>query len=146
MIRCTSLSEGENGAEKLGNSRLYERTHLPGHLGSKLKMFFSIWLAVFVTTTLTVESSSKLFPRPNILLILADDQGFSDLGSYGSEIATPDLDRLASGSLRFTLFYNAARCCPTRAGLLPGLYPTRQVWVTCSRTGRELLPPIQAAS
>ena len=61
--------------------------------------------------------------RPNILLILADDLGFSDLGCYGSEIATPNLDRLAAGGLRFTQFYNCARCCPTRAALLTGLYP-----------------------
>jgi len=61
--------------------------------------------------------------RPNILLIMADDMGFSDLGCYGSEIATPNLDRLAAGGLRFTQFYNAARCCPTRAALLTGLYP-----------------------
>ena len=61
--------------------------------------------------------------RPNILLIMADDMGFSDLGCYGSEIATPNLDRLASRGLRFTQFYNTARCCPTRASLLTGLYP-----------------------
>jgi arylsulfatase len=61
--------------------------------------------------------------RPNVLLILADDLGFSDLGCYGSEIATPHIDRLAAGGLRFTSFYNAARCCPTRASLLTGLYP-----------------------
>jgi len=61
--------------------------------------------------------------RPNILLILADDLGFSDIGCYGSEIATPNLDRLAAGGLRFTRFYNSARCCPTRAALLTGLYP-----------------------
>ncbi|NBV23433.1 MAG: arylsulfatase, partial [Proteobacteria bacterium] len=62
-------------------------------------------------------------PRPNILLILADDLGYSDLGCYGSSIATPNLDRLAADGLRFTQFYNAARCCPTRAALLTGLYP-----------------------
>ncbi|MBI5801009.1 MAG: arylsulfatase [Verrucomicrobia bacterium] len=62
-------------------------------------------------------------PRPNILLILADDLGFSDIGCYGSSLATPNLDRLAAGGLRFTQFYNAARCCPTRAALLTGLYP-----------------------
>ncbi|MEW5976210.1 MAG: arylsulfatase [Acidobacteriota bacterium] len=62
-------------------------------------------------------------PQPNIILILADDLGFSDLGAYGSEIQTPHLDRLASQGLRFTQFYNAARCCPTRAALLTGLYP-----------------------
>ncbi len=61
--------------------------------------------------------------RPNIVLILADDLGFSDLGCYGSQIATPNLDRLAAGGLRFTQFYNGARCCPTRAALLTGLYP-----------------------
>jgi len=61
--------------------------------------------------------------RPNILLILADDLGFSDLGCYGSEIKTPNLDALAKDGLRFTQFYNAARCCPTRASLLTGLYP-----------------------
>jgi arylsulfatase len=65
----------------------------------------------------------KAVARPNILLILADDMGFSDLGCYGSEIATPNLDRLAAGGLRFTQFYNAARCCPTRAALLTGVYP-----------------------
>src|SRR5688572_10341912 len=61
--------------------------------------------------------------RPNIVILLADDMGFSDIGCYGSEIATPNLDRLAAGGLRFTQFYNTARCCPTRASLLTGLYP-----------------------
>jgi arylsulfatase len=61
--------------------------------------------------------------RPNIVLILADDMGFSDLGCYGGEIRTPNLDALAAGGLRFTQFYNTARCCPTRASLLTGLYP-----------------------
>jgi arylsulfatase len=60
--------------------------------------------------------------RPNIIVILADDMGFSDLGCYGSEITTPNLDRLAAHGLRFTQFYNTARCCPTRASLLTGLY------------------------
>lgn len=60
--------------------------------------------------------------RPNIILIMADDMGFSDIGSYGSEISTPNLDRLAQGGIRFTQFYNTARCCPTRAALLTGLY------------------------
>jgi arylsulfatase len=61
--------------------------------------------------------------RPNILLILADDLGFSDLGCHGGEIATPNLDRLAANGLRFRQFYNGTRCCPTRASLLTGLYP-----------------------
>lgn len=62
-------------------------------------------------------------PRPNVILILVDDMGFSDLGCYGSEIQTPNLDKLASEGLRMTQFYNTARCSPTRASLLTGLYP-----------------------
>jgi len=59
---------------------------------------------------------------PNIIVILVDDMGFSDLGCYGSEIPTPNLDALAKNGLRFTQFYNTGRCCPTRASLLTGLY------------------------
>jgi arylsulfatase A-like enzyme len=61
--------------------------------------------------------------KPNILLILADDLGYSDIGCYGSEIQTPNLDRLAREGLRFSQFYNYAKCIPTRASLLTGLYP-----------------------
>lgn len=60
--------------------------------------------------------------KPNIVLILADDMGYSDIGCYGSEIETPHLDRLAKGGLRFAQFYNSPRCCPSRAALLTGLY------------------------
>mgnify|MGYP005842763403 CR=1 FL=1 len=62
-------------------------------------------------------------PRPNIVVILADDMGFSDIGCFGSEIPTPNLDRLAARGIRFTHFSNTARCSPTRASLLTGLYP-----------------------
>lgn len=74
-----------------------------------------LWLAAFACTAAPVAP-------PNIIVILADDMGFSDLGCYGSEIETPNLDRLAGGGLRFTQFYNASRCCPSRASLLTGLY------------------------
>ena len=60
--------------------------------------------------------------RPNIIVILVDDMGFSDIGCYGSEIPTPNLDKLAANGLKFTQFYNTSRCCPTRASLLTGLY------------------------
>ena len=60
--------------------------------------------------------------KPNVVVILVDDMGFSDIGCYGSEIPTPNLDKLAANGLRFTQFYNTARCCPTRASLLTGLY------------------------
>ena len=61
--------------------------------------------------------------RPNIVLMMADDMGYSDLGCFGSEISTPNIDALARRGARFTQFYNCARCCPTRASLLTGLYP-----------------------
>ena len=60
--------------------------------------------------------------KPNIMIIMADDMGYSDIGCYGSEIATPNIDRLAANGLRFRNFYNNAKCCPSRASLLTGLY------------------------
>ncbi|GAG45114.1 unnamed protein product, partial [marine sediment metagenome] len=65
----------------------------------------------------------KAADKPNIILIMVDDMGYSDIGCYGGEIDTPNLDRLAAAGLRFTQFYNTARCCPTRASLMTGLYP-----------------------
>lgn len=67
-------------------------------------------------------SEMQAAPRPNVVLIVADDMGWSDLGCYGSEIKTPNLDKLAKSGLRFTQFYNTARCWPSRAGLLTGYY------------------------
>lgn len=61
--------------------------------------------------------------RPNVVVLLADDMGFSDIASYGGEIATPNLDRLAAGGVRMSQFYNTARCSPSRASLLTGLHP-----------------------
>jgi arylsulfatase A-like enzyme len=61
--------------------------------------------------------------RPNIVLIMADDMGFSDIGCYGGEVETPVINSLAAQGLRFRQFYNTARCCPTRASLMTGLYP-----------------------
>jgi len=76
--------------------------------------------------------------RPNILLIMADDMGFSDIGCYGGEINTPNLDRLAANGLRYTQFYNSARCCPSRAALNTGLYPhkTGLGWMTVADLGK----------
>lgn len=61
--------------------------------------------------------------QPNIIIILSDDMGYSDIGAYGGEIRTPELDRLAREGRQFTQFYNSARCCPSRASLMTGLYP-----------------------
>ena len=79
----------------------------------------------FICLTFLLFSATEIAfaaDRPNIVLIMADDLGFSDIGCYGSEIQTPNLDALAEGGVRFTQFYNTARCCPTRAALLTGLY------------------------
>jgi arylsulfatase len=67
--------------------------------------------------------SAAAAERPNLLLILADDLGWSDLGCYGGEIRTPALDALAAGGVSFTQFYNSSRCCPSRAAILTGLHP-----------------------
>lgn len=84
----------------------------------------SVLLLVPVQLFVTCSSrTSRSVERPNIILILSDDMGYSDLGCFGGEIKTPNLDQLADNRLRFTQFYNAARCCPTRASLLTGLYP-----------------------
>ncbi len=80
-------------------------------------------LPVMLLVTICGSAPAAEPPRPNIVVILTDDMGFSDVGCYGGEIATPNLDALAAGGLRFTQFYNTARCCPTRASLLTGLYP-----------------------
>lgn len=78
---------------------------------------------VFLLFFLCFLSVGKAQDRPNIILILADDMGYSDLGCTGGEIPTPNLDQLAANGLLMPNFYNAARCCPTRASLLTGLYP-----------------------
>ncbi len=95
------------------------------------KLFLLSLVGLAVATTLlfgsfgdrpNTQPVTKADRRPNIIVILADDLGFSDLGCYGGEINTPNLDYLASNGLRYTQFYNTSRCCPTRASLLTGLY------------------------
>jgi arylsulfatase A-like enzyme len=76
-------------------------------------------LLTAMAPALPAETATK---RPNIIVIMTDDMGYSDLGCYGGEIETPHLDRLAANGLRYTQFYNTGRCCPTRASLLTGLY------------------------
>ncbi len=87
---------------------------------------FTAFAAMLITACFGVKKKSstnlKDDPRPNIVLILADDLGYSDLGCYGGEIKTPNLDYLAENGIRFRNFYNVSRCCPTRASLLTGQY------------------------
>lgn len=84
-----------------------------------------------------ILSSTANAAAPNIIVILVDDMGFSDIGCYGGEIETPNIDQLAANGLRFTQFYNAGRCCPTRASLMTGLHP-HQVGI-----GHMTAPPNQ---
>ncbi len=91
-----------------------------------------IFVALFFVSEVSLNAGSRLTAgesipasssKPNVLVILADDLGYSDLGCYGSEISTPNLDKLAAHGLRYKSFYNTARCWPTRAALLTGYYP-----------------------
>lgn len=88
-------------------------------------IYLSFFFTLFSCTTGGHKKNitDKEHDKPNIILILVDDMGFSDLSCYGSEINTPNIDKLAQEGIRFTQYYNAARCCPTRASLLTGLYP-----------------------
>ncbi|HBE68710.1 MAG TPA: arylsulfatase [Planctomycetaceae bacterium] len=80
-------------------------------------------LVVLIATINGGNQNAAAKELPNFLVIIADDMGFSDAGCYGGEISTPNLDALATGGLRFTQFYNTARCWPTRSALVTGYYP-----------------------
>lgn len=79
--------------------------------------------AVTAALALAAPGIAAAPKRPNVVVILVDDMGFSDIGCFGSEIPTPHLDKLAAGGIRFTQFYNNARCSPSRASLITGAYP-----------------------
>jgi arylsulfatase A-like enzyme len=92
-----------------------------------MRRIFQWQFIILLTLAFFSHSGSPQAQRqsalPNMIIIMSDDMGWSDLGCYGGEINTPNLDGLAKNGLRFTQFYNMARCCPTRASLLTGLYP-----------------------
>jgi arylsulfatase A-like enzyme len=93
---------------------------------------------ILVCLTTCLDGAASAAERPNIVVILADDMGYSDLGCYGGEIETPNLDQLAAGGLRFTQCYNTARCWPTRAALLTGYY--------AQQVHRDALPQLGGGS
>ena len=119
-------------------------------LGSKwLSRFkFGLTLAAFLSSC-HQPSDQEAYQKPNIVLILADDLGWSDIGCYGSEIETPNLDRLAENGIRFTQIYNTSKCFPSRAALLTGLYAQQvgydQDWQGPIRNGVTLGEVLQAA-
>ncbi|MCU4164432.1 arylsulfatase [Carboxylicivirga caseinilyticus] len=80
-----------------------------------------LFLTVIAILSACAEKQKQ--QRPNVILIMADDMGYSDIGCYGGDVQTPNIDKLANEGVRFTQFYNGARCCPTRASLMTGCYP-----------------------
>ena len=92
-----------------------------------------------MTAPLLMASFCSAQEKPNVVLILVDDMGYSDIGCYGGEILTPNIDALASKGVRFTQFYNTSRSCPARASLMTGLYSTRQVLGRCPKTLLRIL-------
>ena len=92
-----------------------------------LKKYFTLFIASLCSSSIAMNVNAQSFTsqnkKPNIIVILTDDMGFSDIGCYGSEINTPNIDLLAKNGVRFSHFYNTARCSPSRASLLTGLYP-----------------------
>jgi arylsulfatase A-like enzyme len=86
-------------------------------------IFLSFLLFLSINASAGALADAVLEDKPNIILIMVDDMGYSDLGCYGGEIRTPNIDNLAKNGLRFTQFYNTSRCCPTRASIMTGLYP-----------------------
>jgi arylsulfatase A-like enzyme len=91
-------------------------------LHKKISIGGLIFLMLIVNSCNKTDDQKNESNKPNIILIMGDDIGFSDIGSYGSEINTPNLDRLAKNGIRFNQFYNMAKCNPTRSTLLTGLY------------------------
>lgn len=90
----------------------------------KINILLIITAIIIVScTNQNPETSKQQAVRPNIIVILSDDMGYSDIGCYGGEVETPNIDALAKNGLRFTQFYNGGRCCPTRASLMTGCYP-----------------------
>src|ERR1043166_376655 len=83
-----------------------------------MRLFTIAAAVVLCVTSLPGSAQAQGKKKPNIVVILADDLGYSDIGCYGGEIKTPNLDRMAKNGLRFTNFFNTARCCPSRAALL----------------------------
>lgn len=90
---------------------------------NRLVCLFTVWIAVLVSGNPAIAKDTER--QPNIILIMCDDMGWSDIGCYGGEVKTPHLDQLAKEGMRFTQFYNNAKCTTTRASILTGLYPRR---------------------
>lgn len=93
---------------------------------SLISLAFMAGLGLVALKSRNAAVKSNAAKRPNIIVILADDMGYSDMGYYGGEVHTPNLDHLAQNGLRYRQFYNTSRCCPTRASLLTACTTSRR--------------------
>lgn len=150
MIRVAGLAAHDGFLRSIANSWPidWKRPAFQDKLGGCSRLGFPTipqfyigvmkYLFTFLLAITSFCATSQAAEQPNVLIILADDLGYSDLGCYGSQIETPNLDSLASDGLRFTQFYNTARCWPTRAALMTGYY--------AQQVRRDTLPEIQSGS
>ena len=105
-----------------------------------MRFFFAVSILALSFLTSAVADQ-----RPNLIIIMSDDMGYSDLGCFGGEIDTPHLDQLAANGLRFTRMYNTAKCTTTRSSLLTGRYVTPTTWTSIYETGPTIGEVLQDA-
>src|SRR4051794_7565745 len=105
------MSYGQTGQQR--RSAVSQRSAAPPSFRPASLLLLKLFLSTLVLSILAAAAAVGAEARPNIVVIMADDMGFSDIGCYGSEIATPNIDRLAAEGMRFAQFYNTSRCCPT---------------------------------
>ena len=91
--------------------------------GKALPYLLGLTTIIILFLMLIGSTKKEVVQKPNIIFIMADDMGYSDIGCYGGEVKTPNIDQLAANGIKLRNFYNNARCCPTRASLLTGQYP-----------------------
>ncbi|MEM7473527.1 MAG: sulfatase-like hydrolase/transferase [Planctomycetota bacterium] len=107
----------------MSKSQFWNGYIFPPSKSFQFTLFIASAICLLCPNALTLRADAK--EQPNIVVVLADDLGYSDLGCYGGEINTPNIDALAANGVRLTQVYNSARCCPSRASLMTGLYPTQ---------------------
>jgi arylsulfatase len=127
FLAMTSGGGFDNFLKVVKSISMIKRIPINAHVLNKNIPTFTTLLLCWLLVVISPASAQKKKPvvakkRPNIIIIMADDMGYSDIGCFGSETQTPNLDELANTGMKLTQFYNASRCCPTRASLMTGLY------------------------
>src|SRR5437016_13537049 len=114
ISQMTSFGQSSDSSSSIARSLAMFHNRVPPGI-----VFVAAWALCLAISSVDLPAAEQ---RPNVVVFLADDLGYSDLGCYGGDIQTPNLDTLAKNGLRFTQFYNTARCWPTRGALLTGYY------------------------